>query len=291
MPDLLGVPIYVATLEAWAKIFVFEIEPFFLDQQTLGLLEDVPLIYSRSDFNVWLGSQPLEYKDAYRFWNVKLDAVVLLTSQEFGLLPQALQKKLNAVQVKANRGLVFPLADAERFGVGAEFLKRDSIKDHFVLRFDAWWSLTRVQRFSWLRAYVETDGLSMNFVYQHPLMRFFPNSGANCFATALAGIEKITARAVMIARLWLTETVFLSSLESRGFQNMVFNPVLFARYVILTWHDSNGKAVHASTCLGNDLWLNKDSQAWYSPVQVLTTDQLLQRWNEPELEKRLWLQP
>ncbi len=288
MVDLLGVPIINATLEAWAKIFVFELEPLFLDQPMLLALEEIPLIYSRPDFNVWLGSQPLEYKDAYRFWNVKLDAVVLLTSQEFNLLPRVLQKKLNAVQIKAKRGLVFTIAEAEGFGVPAEFLKRDSYKDHFILRFDAWWSLTRAQRFFWLRAFV-SEGLSMKSVYAHPLMRFFPSSGANCFATALAATEKISTRAVSIARLWVTETVFQAQLEARGYQPRAFHDSDYQRYTVLTWHDSSGKMVHAATCLGNDLWLNKDSQAWFSPVQVLSSAMLLERWNEPELEKKIWV--
>ncbi len=291
MSALLGVPITVATLEAWAKIFVFDLEPLILDQETLELLENVPLIYSRYDFNFWLGSQPLEYKDAYRFWNVKLETVVLLTSQDFDLLPRALQQKLNSLQVKANRGLVFSLADAKRFGMDATFLKRDGFKDYFILRFDAWWSLTRAQRFSWLRAFVEAEGLAMQRMYGHSLMRFFPNSGANCFSTALAGIEMTKARAEMFARLWLTETVFQAHLETRGFRVKAFVENLFARNTVLTWQNSSGKMVHAATCLGNDLWLNKDSQAWYSPVQVLTTQELLQRWSEPELKKRLWVQP
>ncbi len=288
---LLGVPIVNATLEAWAKVFVFEIEPLFLDQLTLNLLEDVPLIYSRPDFAIWLGSQPLEYKDAYRFWDVKLDKVVLLTSQEFEVLPRALQKKLNIAQVKAKRGLVFARADAVRFGIGATFLERDSYKDRFLLRFDAWWSLTRAQRFVWLRAFV-SDGLEMNRLYGHPLMRFFESSGANCFATALAALEKNQAQAVMIARLWLTETVFQTQLEMRGYCAKGFDKDgIFERHTVLTWHNSSGKMVHAATCLGNDLWLNKDSQAWYSPVQVISTRILLAHWSEPELEKRLWSQP
>ncbi len=286
--DLLGVPIMVATFEAWAKNFVFELEPLFLDQRLLKELEDIPLIYSKVDFNVWLGSQQLEYKDAYQFWNVKLEAVVLLTSQEFNVLPRVLQKKLNAVQIKAKRGLVFTLAEAKGFGVPAEFLKRDSYEDHFILRFDAWWALTRAQRFFWLRAFV-SEGLSMKSVYAHPLMRFFPSSGANCFATALAATEKLSTRAVIIARLWLTETVFQAQLEARGYQPRAFDDSVFARYTVLTWHDSSNKMVHAATCLGNSLWLNKDSQAWFSPVQVLNQEVLLAHWSEPELEKKIWI--
>jgi hypothetical protein len=287
MTELLGIPIVNATLEAWAKVFVFELEPLFLEHSTPDLFNDAPLIYSRPDFDFWLGSMPLEYKDAYRFWNVKLDAVLLLTSQEFEVLPRNVQKKLNAAQVNAKRGLVFPLADAKRFGVDATFLKRDGFKNDFILRFDAWWSLTRAQRFVWLKAFV-SEGLEMNRIYDHPLMRFFPCSGANCFATALAALEIHQARAVNIARLWLSEAVFQSALEARGYRTKAFAVYDFQRHTVLTWHNSSGKTVHAATCLGNDLWLNKDSQAWYSPVQVLTTQVLLAHWSEPDLNIWIW---
>jgi hypothetical protein len=53
---------------------------------------------------------------------------------------------------------------------------------------------------------------------------------------------------------------------------------------VIVWRDSSGTWVHACAALGDGLVLNKDSQAWYSPRQMLTVDAVLERWREDGLE-------
>ncbi len=288
MTKVKNLKIELKILESWEKSFVFDLEPLFLSSSLLKVIQPMALTYSRPDFNVWLGSQGLEYKDAYCFWNVQSTFVTLLSSSAFDALDLDVQQKLNAYQVQAKRGLIFNLAVAKKFGISEKFLQRDSTKNKFLLRFDAWWSLTQTQRFAWLHFFVTKD-LPDALEITHPLTGWCSSSGANCFATALAALETNLFKATNTAKLWLTETVFQRELEARKYKSVAFKAADLPENGVLTWHDSSGKMVHAATLLESGLCLNKDSQAWYSPVQILSLPVLLERWAEPDLTIRLWM--
>ncbi len=274
--QLLGVPLSDAVLEVWQQHMVFDLEPVFLESAA----EFEGLVLSRAEFNAWLRSQPLEFSDAFLPWQAKGDWVGLLSSVEFAGLDLVVQQQLNAAQVKANRGLVFPLEVARQCAVPDRFLTRDASADFFVLRFDAWWSLTPAQRVAWLEWYVTQDALE-GFSGQ-----WFANSGANCFAAALSAIEQNPTRAERLKTLWLQPETLQRELERKGYKRAVFR-VPLEKSDVLVWLDQQ-KMVHAAAYIGNGLVVNKNSQAWYSPRQIVLLEVVLQSWNEPDLEIVVW---
>ena len=284
MRHALGLPLLDATFETWARHFCFELEPVFMDATLAAKLEPHALVMTRAEFEYWLRSQPLEYKDAYQPWSVSADFVALLTPAEFVLLEPNLRLELNAAQVRYKRGLTFPLELARGFGVQAQFLERDATEDSFLLRRDAWDALPNSAQFDWLAWYVSQDAPSdaSSSLINHPALTWIgwlPHSGANCFATALSYSQPNLARAQSIAQLWLPSETLTRELGARGFVEQPFEHLLEPGW-ILAWRNSSGALAHACIGITHNLVLNKDSQAWYSPRQILELDTILERWSD-----------
>jgi hypothetical protein len=82
-----------ATLEAWAKILVFEQEPIFLSDESRQKLPESVTVISRDDFN--RRDDSLEFKDAYLTYSVGAAPwVAMLEAAQFRMLEPALQLKL-----------------------------------------------------------------------------------------------------------------------------------------------------------------------------------------------------
>jgi hypothetical protein len=281
--NILGVPVSDATLEAWRKIFVFEHEPFFLESP----LPDLPTM-TRTEFGDWSKTQSLEYLDACTPWSVPARArnVTLLKPEKFSRLSVSTRPALNHAQVEFKRGSVYPLEIAQRFGILEQYLERDTINDHFILRFDAWNALSKTIQFDWLEWFVGSDGLT-GLESDHFLVGFSAVSGPNCFGATLAAVHPDTDRALEIAQTWLHQPEFFSHLESLGYTTphpWDGSPLL--PRAILLFKQPGGDFVHAAAHLEHGLMLNKDAQSWHRPRQVLRLEDLLERWREDGLE--LW---
>jgi hypothetical protein len=275
--QLLGLPLPDNILHTWSQQMVFALEPLFLPLE-LAQGFDVPL--TRIEFGQWLRLQPLEYADAYQPWSALGEWVVLVDEAPKKQLPA-----INAAVVQSKRGLVFPLEVAKDFAMPDVFLDRDSSGDQFVLRFDAWNVLPQEQQFAWLCWYVSQDALPCHSS-QHPkstgLVGWQSKSGANCFSTALLGHDP-TLQGIPD---WLQPQTLLRILKERGYTEQDCYYAL-ERHDVLVWYQGV-EVVHASAYLGDGLVLNKDSQAWYSARQVVPLEMLLERWNEPDFERRIY---
>jgi hypothetical protein len=286
-----GLPLSNATLEAWSRVFCFDLEPLYLTPEWGEKLEGRVLNMTRAEFGGWLRSMPLEYGDAYRPWRVgSAESVTLLTPAQFSRLEPDLQRALNAAQVQLNRGLTFPLEEARGFGIAPEFLERDGVDASLNLRRDAWDALPRDARFAWLESYISEDttnclssSLTMHARKRHrhalTLVGWLPTSGANCFATALAQVTRDRS----VAGLWLQAPTLQRALEARGYKEKTFTGTLEAD-AVLVWRGADGTWAHACAGLGEGLVLNKDAQAWYAPRQIIALDTVLERWREDGLE-------
>ena len=113
----------------------------------------------------------------------------------------------------------------------------------------------------------------------------FPQrSGANCFSTTLAAITHHPGTAMTIADFWLHQEPFLEGLEQRGYRLLKDMTTLKpdARDLVLIWNDQQGKPQHACYLIGNGLVLNKNSQSWFAPRQILHIETVLNEWkNDP----------
>jgi hypothetical protein len=86
-------------------------------------------------------------------------------------------------------------------------------------------------------------------------------------------------------RNWLQPQTLLRLLEQRGYGEQITSHL--EPNDVLIWKEGE-QVVHACAYLGNGLVLNKDSQAWYAPRQVLPLEVVLERWNEAILVQSVY---
>jgi hypothetical protein len=304
---ILGCEVPVSTLEAWSEIFVFPLEPVFLTRATQHLLPnelriklmDQTRLLRREDFTA-----TLEYRDAYLTYLVSKEAqfVALLKPEEFRAFPREIQTELMALQRQLERGQFYELEFVR--DVLGEFpvsLERDIFTDHFVLRFDVWNDFTPEFRYRWMAAYTSLERincLSSNMsettwtAIPEQVCRlagtFSNSSGANCFATVIAGLTSDLRESRRIANLWMLEFEFLAALESRGFREAGKLEFPVKPNSVLTWWNSGGKIIHACLVFDSGLVLNKDAQSWFTPRQILKLEDVLESWVEDAFEVRVW---
>jgi hypothetical protein len=289
---ILGCRVDDATLEAWAKYLVFAREPIFLSNDLREKLPEFLNVISRADFNQ--RDDLLEFKDAYLTYSVA-DApwMALLKPAQFRNLEPALQFEIMTLQSELGRGQIYSLEFAKEI-LGSEFLKLepDVFSDRVAIRFDTWWSLSRIAGENWLEAVVSEDGLqsvpfemTTNSIIRELANSFATSSGPNCFATALASVTNNLDEARTVSQLWLHQEPFLAGLQARGYAITAKEPDTGD---VIVWFDSSNLAQHACTMITPDLVLNKDAQRWSAPRQILKLESVLENWGEDQLEVRVF---
>ncbi len=305
--NILGCEVPVSTLEAWSGFFVFPLEPIFLTRATQhGLpnelrieLIDQSRLVRRHDFTA-----TLEYRDSYLTYSVSKEAgfVALLKPAEFRVLSREIQAKLTALQNQLGRGQIYELEFVrDVLGEIPTNLEPDIFGDQFVLRHDVWNAFTTEIRQRCLAAYVsferqnclssqmpENTWAALTEQVRRLAGTFSSTSGANCFATVIAGLTSDLLESTRISNLWMLEGEFLAALEAHGFHDAGKLELPVKPKSVLTWWNSSGKIIHACLMLEFDLVLNKDAQSWFAPRQILTLEHVLKSWQEDSIEVRVW---
>jgi hypothetical protein len=291
--NILGCEVPISTLEAWSEIFVFEQEPFFLITESRAPL---PNSISRNELK-----PSLEFADAYLTYLIskKAEFVALLEPQEFRALPRETQEALIQLQTQFGRGQIYDLGFVRAvLGEIPASLERDIFAGQFVLHFDTWNAFTAEVRYQWLAAYVSlerTNCLSSTVPEELPEQvraltgTFSSTSGANCFATVIAGLTPDLLESARIAQHWMLEHEFLAVLETRGFHNLGKLELPIKPNSVITWLNSSGTTIHACLSLDFGLVLNKDAQSWFAPRQILKLEDVLESWAEDAFEVRIWM--
>jgi hypothetical protein len=291
---ILGCEVDTATLEAWAKVLVFEQEPIFLSNELRQKLPESINVISRADFNQ--RDDSLEFKDAYLTYSVG-DApwVALLEPAQFRDLGSSLHLQIMMFQAELERGQIYSLEFAQEI-LGSECgrLEPDAFAARVAIRFDAWRSLSRTARHDWLEAVVSADGGGLQAIpletITNPIIRelansFTTSSGPNCFATALASVTDDLVEARAISQLWLHQEPFFAGLQSRGYSVTANQPDTGD---VIVWFDSGNLAQHACAVVAPGLVLNKDAQRWHAPRQILKLESVMANWAEDQLEVRVF---
>lgn len=168
---------------------------------------------------------------------------------------------------------------------------------YFMLDTKIWMQFTQKQRQQWLINFITLDDppdclSSMyaskynNYTIRHLAGTFATLSGANCFSTTLAAITHDEITAHTIANFWLHQEPFFQGLARRRYDLQtdlsLSTPEL--REAVLVWYDTNGQAQHACYLIENGLVLNKNSQAWFAPRQILRLQTVLDYWKDEDYE-------
>lgn len=297
MQWILGCPVSDALLDTWAERIVFEREPLLLTEEACGLLPAGTVILSAKEFSALGGWVSLDFHDSYDLYAMRRQGLqaALLTPAEFRSLPPSARTALMRLQAERGRGQIYGEAFVRELCQGRmpEAFKQDLFETDgglmLALRHDAWRALSGEARRRWLAAFVphgRQDCLSATLRDRlSPSVRalsgtFAPQSGPNCFATALAAVTDDPVQALSIAGLWLHPEPLLRGLDQRGFKARPMHDHSAPGSVLL-FADATGRVQHACFALGEGLALNKDSQAWYAPRQIQPLTTVLENWLEP----------
>jgi hypothetical protein len=305
--NILGCEVPISTLETWVRFFVFNLEPVFLTREAQEFLPmavwsdlvDQMRLIPRRDF-----AATLEYRDAYLTYLIPKEAefVALLEAQDFRAFPRDVQESLIQLQIQFGRGQIYDLEFVH--GVLGEIqtaLEPDIFAERFVLHFDTWNAFSTEVRHRWIAAYVSLDHINClsslmpeNTWAELPEQvralagTFSSTSGANCFATVIAGLTPDLLESTRIAKTWMLEHEFLEALETRGFHDAGKLELPVKPNSVITWLNSSRTNIHACLMLEFGLVLNKDAQSWFAPRQILKLEDLLKSWAADASEVRVW---
>jgi hypothetical protein len=292
----------MALMAQWSQLLVCEPAPFFI-RDDVDLPQET-LILSRKAFSA-LGFND-SFRDSYTVYHISRNAtrVAFLSSAEFDNFSPKIQQALLAAQCEMKRGQVYPWEEVAPFLEGCiEQAETRSVRldgqKYLVLDTKIWRLLREDVQWKWLRYFVsideppvclsstlsEADWTEMPYDSIRALAGTFPmRSGANCFSTTLAAITRNPDTAITLADFWLHQEPFLEGLERRGYSLLKepLNPAAHDR--VLVWSDQQGKPQHACYLIGNGLIFNKNSQAWFSPRQILHLDTVLKEWENDSFE-------
>jgi hypothetical protein len=304
MLNVLGCSVSEALFTQWSSLLLCDAAPFFFaDDLTLP---DETLILSRKAFSE--NHFDLSYTDSYKVYRVSPDAkwVAFLTPAEFDMLSPAIQQSLLAAQCELRRGQVYRWKEVEHLlqpciEQAASRSISVSGEKYLVLDTKIWRLFTDELRQRWLIEFIKQDTtldcLSSTLSeadwaqIEYPSIRslagtFAPRSGPNCFSTTLAAITHGQGSSETIANFWLHQETFFEGLSQRGYRINAGDSAHSADLhdAVLVWRDQAGIAQHACYLIGNGLVLNKNSQSWATPRQLLHLDTLIEDWKDYALD-------
>ncbi len=305
MQRLLGCEVSAEQFARWAKLLVREPAPYFFSE---GLqLPAEALILSRKAFSA--AGFDLAFVDSYTTYAISSEAqwVAMLTSVQLDALPVETRQRLLAEQVRHKRGQVYGWEWVEKFLQDYTQIESCCVtfedKHYLALDSKIWALLTPESRQQWLSDFIQADTPTeclsseyaaecKNRVVRRLAGTFADTSGPNCFSTTLAAVTQDESTAQTIADFWLHQEPFFQGLERRGYtlrtDLSVSTPGLHD--AVLIWQDAQGTAQHACYLIENGLVLNKNSQAWFAPRQLLQLQTVLDVWKDDGYEIAVYSQ-
>lgn len=296
-------PITSTLLARWSDNLVAQYAPFFVSERIRAQLSPLHLIFTHSEFGTMRLS--LDVIDSYQTYAVADEAewVVLLSSADFDALPTATQRDLLYEQWQFGRGQLYPWEEVKHFFADSSptltIKKRQVETDKGIqLMLDRviWEQFSHQRREQWLLHFVRQQQSNYSriafaeldaFQRQNPALSqlcntFVVNSGANCFATTIAATTSSVASAHTTSKLWLHQAPFLRQLSALGYTES--SRIHEDRYdTILIFWDEQNQAQHACYCLGDGIALNKNSQAWYHPRELVKVSDVIADWKDDQL--------
>ncbi len=272
-------------LDIWMDIYLPDRDLFFIDQEDLGripdqVLEDVLVIeidrfYQHPNYRV------PNYTNSYEYWNIKgASHVIVARSHWIEVLDRQWASYILKRQVELNRGLVLLksfLEDQE------DFPEDYIVGDYLILQKNMWEKLARRQKealiinmlYSWW-----DDGQALEVPGLESHLASYANSysviqGVNCLATAL---YSISGGKEFYMEEWVFEDVFLRDLSYYSYERSEEKELKAKDLVV--FFDSQGRLVHASYYIGEEVFFNKQGQTIFNPVKLISKDRLLSSWKD-----------
>lgn len=241
-------------LEQWEQIYVPDRDVFFVSK---NLLEDNTesflntLVFERKLFFQHSEYNTLQYNNFYGYWNVnkEVEYCIVATPGWYEQLNSDMQLQIFEEQVKSQSYAV--------------------INNEYILTNKKWESMSGFERKDYFKSILKS--LNDNKVIDVPetlpnyikeiANTFSKRSGSNCFGVALYTITKNT----LFLEEWVYADNLIWTMNQLKYKKVNTSPK--AGDILIWYHDN--APFHAAICVGDDLYLNKNSQMIWSPIKIV----------------------
>lgn len=277
-------------MKKWIENYVPSTDFFFVMEEHLPLFEkelNEVLVVPKEEFFNHASYRQIQLANSYEYWNLSKDVNYVIVASAEWMTELATSKKemLLAIQLKMNRGLIFPLAYFSEIPI---FLKENIVKDHedefIVLCANLWEKLSFQIKENILKIYAQQwdEWLSEDVPAELPLLmkkyaNTFPaDGGSNCLAATLFAIS----HQEWMIHQWVHPQTFIEKLH-RTHRLIETKDLLEGD--VLVWKTAEGQIQHASYHIGNQLFFNKSGQTFFNPWKLIGFSELQAEWNQYSL--------
>ncbi|WP_173105880.1 hypothetical protein [Bacillus sp. KH172YL63] len=293
--DIHGYRVGEEVLRSWGERLVPEVEWFYFDEEIegIGAMEETASLD-------YLRDVPLDIRTSYCTWAISERArfFTKMEPESFAVLQQELKDQILKKQWELGRGLVFKKDELYEW-LGTERLDTpvtilDSGEEVILLHRLLWESLPKRAQHSFLLNYCamwikdrsrkatmseeDVNEIFLATPHLRDMIDAFPlENGPNCLAavaTALSGNRTYKDQ-------WMMSVEFMGILHNEGYHSTDSKHP--RRGDVLVWYTQDRTAVHAAYVLTPDYVFNKHGQTMFNPWQLLSVEEVLSAWNQPDL--------
>lgn len=274
-------------LKNWVEQYVPEKDLFFIQEESLSLFEEEigpVLLIPKGEFFNHASYRQIQLANSYEYWNLSKEAnfVIVASGKWITELPPSKKERLLQIQLKMNRGLIFPLS---YFSEAPLFVKENVVNEKedewIVLTADLWKRMSVTTKEHLMRKYAqqwdkwtseETPG-NLQLIIKKYVNTFPTQGGSNCLAATLFAVSGQE----WIIHEWVHPQTFKEKL-SRTHQLVEVADLIEGDVAV--WESTDGQIQHASYHIGNQLFFNKNGQTFFNPWKIIHFRELQQEWSQ-----------
>lgn len=228
----------------------------------------------------------IQWVNSYTTWNISKDFQFVIVAQPDWIMTLELPDRelLFRMQYEAGRGLIFPLTYfSETAKLPKEYIINADDEQVIIIQKNMWMKLPISYQEEAIKAYAQQydDWTSTEIPANIPAhLRKYANTfsttaGANCLAAVLYAVSTNPERQEWIINEWIFQNTFTEGVKNAGYS---LTDKEFQKGDVVVWENEEGVTQHASYCIGNQLFFNKNGQTFFNPWKIVTWDELQEEW-------------
>lgn len=278
-------------IKKWVEKYVPVKDLFFVKEEHVPLFEEEilqALLIPKEEFFNHASYKQIQLANSYEYWNLSKEVkfVIVAHANWITKIAPAKKEKLLQIQVKMNRGLIFPLS---YFPGESLPLKENCVKtsedESVVLYADLWEKISFSAKAQLLKKYAQQwDGwvseeapVHLPTIIKKYANTFSIEAGSNCLSATLFAISQ---QEWMIHE-WVHPQTFIEKLRRTHY--LIKTEVLIEGDLAV-WETDEGQVQHASFHVGNELFFNKNGQTFFNPWKIINFDELQAEWRQYSLK-------
>lgn len=277
-------------IKNWVEKYVPEKDFFFIQKENLPVFEEEigkVLLIPKDEFFNHASYKQIQLANSYEYWNLskEVDFVMVANANWITELPPSKKERLLQIQLKMNRGLIFPLSYFSEIPLLLEEnIVKGNENESVVLYSNLWEKLSFSIKEQLVKKYSQQwdEWVSEDIPERLPMiMKKYTNTfptegGSNCLAATLFAI---TQQEWMIHE-WVHPQTFKETLD-RTHRQVKTEELIEGDVAV--WGTAEGQIQHASYHVGNLFFFNKNGQTFFNPWRIINFRELQAEWKRYSL--------